>query len=278
MYPRVQRPSFMCYQLVAQSVETIKRINPRLKLECTRSGKPTNNRSNNKYQLPLSDPHDRIVDRARRSAQQTTVVEHRSSEVLSTQLTDDGPVYYALSVHLSRAKLITRFDDQYAAANFSTSRDWSRTSISKTITKRLHTLTTWHCPHSSTAAAERQPCSNRSTSAARQGPQQQTCNSGLAAVAVRLCGTDRQTDAVTLDRPYSTYCAVSANTQLSVSTCCMQPAINIHVRFTGMLSVIGNNSLDVLFSHSQLKTRTVTSQQTAILENHRQHKQQSILL
>jgi len=113
MYPRVQRPSIMCYQLVAQSVETIKRINPRLKLECTRSSKPTNNRSNNKYQLPLSDPHDRIVDRARRSAQQTTVVEHRSSEVLSTQLTDDGPVYYALSVHLSRAKLITRFDDQY---------------------------------------------------------------------------------------------------------------------------------------------------------------------
>jgi len=36
------------------------------------------------------------------------------SEVLSTQLTDDGPVYHALGVHLSRAKLITRFDDRHA--------------------------------------------------------------------------------------------------------------------------------------------------------------------
>jgi len=49
------------------------------------------------------------------------VVERRSSEVLSTQLTDDGPVYHAVSVHLSRAKLITRFDDQYAVAKFSKS-------------------------------------------------------------------------------------------------------------------------------------------------------------
>ena len=36
------------------------------------------------------------------------MVERRSSEILSTQLTDDGPVYHALGVHLSRAKLITR--------------------------------------------------------------------------------------------------------------------------------------------------------------------------
>ena len=34
---------------------------------------------------------------------------------------DDGPVYHALSVHLSRAKLITRFDDRYAVAKFSKS-------------------------------------------------------------------------------------------------------------------------------------------------------------
>jgi len=27
-------------------------------------------------------------------------------------LTDDSPVYHAVSVHLSRAKLITRFDDR----------------------------------------------------------------------------------------------------------------------------------------------------------------------
>jgi len=33
-------------------------------------------------------------------------------------LTDDGPVYHALSVHLSRAKLITRFDDRYVVAKF----------------------------------------------------------------------------------------------------------------------------------------------------------------
>jgi len=49
------------------------------------------------------------------------VVERRSSEVLSTSLIDDGPVYHALSVHLSRAKLITRFDDRYAVAKFSKS-------------------------------------------------------------------------------------------------------------------------------------------------------------
>jgi len=49
------------------------------------------------------------------------VVERRSSEVLSTQLTDDGPVYHALSVHLSGAKSITRFDDRYDVAKFSES-------------------------------------------------------------------------------------------------------------------------------------------------------------
>ena len=46
------------------------------------------------------------------------MVERRSSEVLSTYLTDDGPVYHALSVHLSGAKLISRFDDRYAVAKF----------------------------------------------------------------------------------------------------------------------------------------------------------------
>ena len=34
-------------------------------------------------------------------------------------MTDDGPVYHAVSVHHSRAKLITRFDDRYAVAKFS---------------------------------------------------------------------------------------------------------------------------------------------------------------
>ena len=37
--------------------------------------------------------------------------ERRSSEVLSTELTDDGQVY-PLNVHLSRDRLITRFDDE----------------------------------------------------------------------------------------------------------------------------------------------------------------------
>jgi len=41
-------------------------------------------------------------------------------------LTDDGPVYHALSVHLSRAMLITRFDDRYAVAKFSKYRVWYR--------------------------------------------------------------------------------------------------------------------------------------------------------
>jgi len=45
-----------------------------------------------------------------------TVVERRSSEVLSTQLNDDGPVYYALSVHLSQAKLIARSTIHYYSA------------------------------------------------------------------------------------------------------------------------------------------------------------------
>ena len=40
-------------------------------------------------------------------------VKHQEATI---QLTDDGPVYHALSVHLSRTKLITRFDDRYAAA------------------------------------------------------------------------------------------------------------------------------------------------------------------
>ena len=46
------------------------------------------------------------------------MVERRSSDVLSTLLTDDGPVYHALSVNLSRAKLMTRFDGRYAVAKF----------------------------------------------------------------------------------------------------------------------------------------------------------------
>jgi len=35
--------------------------------------------------------------------------------------TDDGPFYHVLSVHLSRAKVITHFGDRYAVAKFSKS-------------------------------------------------------------------------------------------------------------------------------------------------------------
>ena len=41
---------------------------------------------------------------------------------MSTKLIDDGPVYHAVSVHLSRAKSIARFDDRYTEAKFSNSR------------------------------------------------------------------------------------------------------------------------------------------------------------
>ena len=45
-------------------------------------------------------------------------VERRSSEVLSTELNDDGPVYHALSVHLSRAKSTTRWTIDLSWRNF----------------------------------------------------------------------------------------------------------------------------------------------------------------
>jgi len=37
-----------------------------------------------------------------------TLLKYAKNVAIATQLTDDGPVYHALSVHLSRAKLITR--------------------------------------------------------------------------------------------------------------------------------------------------------------------------
>jgi len=43
--------------------------------------------------------------------------------VLSTKLTDDGPVYNALSVHLSRAKL---FGDRYGVAKLSPSPEFRK--------------------------------------------------------------------------------------------------------------------------------------------------------
>ena len=48
--------------------------------------------------------------------------------VVSTLLTDDGQVYHALSVHLSLAKLTTRFDDRYAVTKFFKSRVFEQSS------------------------------------------------------------------------------------------------------------------------------------------------------
>ena len=48
-------------------------------------------------------------------------------------MTDDGPVYHALSVHLSRAKLTTRFDDRYTEAKFSKSGVWDKVPEGSTL-------------------------------------------------------------------------------------------------------------------------------------------------
>ena len=41
--------------------------------------------------------------------------------------------FIALGVHLSRAKLITRFDDRYAVAKFYKSRVWSKVPEGSTL-------------------------------------------------------------------------------------------------------------------------------------------------
>jgi len=56
-----------------------------------------------------------------------------SSGALLILFTDDGPVYYALSVHLSLAKLITRFGDPYAVAKFSKSKVWDKVPEGSTL-------------------------------------------------------------------------------------------------------------------------------------------------
>ena len=56
------------------------------------------------------------------------MVERGSSEVLPTQMTDNGPVYHAWSVQLSRAKLIAR-----AVAKYSKSRVWRKVPHGSTL-------------------------------------------------------------------------------------------------------------------------------------------------
>jgi len=46
------------------------------------------------------------------------VDECQSSEILSTQLIDDSPVYHALSVHLCQTKSIICFRNRYTEAKF----------------------------------------------------------------------------------------------------------------------------------------------------------------
>jgi len=41
-------------------------------------------------------------------------------------VTEDGPVYHTLSVHLSRTKLKTRSDDRYTVAKFSNPEFWTK--------------------------------------------------------------------------------------------------------------------------------------------------------
>ena len=73
------------------------------------------------------------------------MVERRSSGVLSTQLTNDGPVYHALSVRLSRSKLITGVNDRYDVAKFSKSRVWSKVPEGSTIVFECYSnhIATW---------------------------------------------------------------------------------------------------------------------------------------
>ena len=68
-------------------------------------------------------------------------------------MTDDGPVYHALSVHLSRAKLITRFDDLLAVAKFSKSGVYKKVSEGST----LIFVDTWISLKHSVGLVERSP-------------------------------------------------------------------------------------------------------------------------
>ena len=52
-------------------------------------------------------------------------------------MTDNGPVYHVLSVHLCRAKLIKRFDDRYAVAKFSKSGVWDKVPKESTFTLKI---------------------------------------------------------------------------------------------------------------------------------------------
>ena len=55
-----------------------------------------------KYRLSLMDHCDKLaVDRRTRR------------QVLSTQLTDDGPVYHAVNIHPCRANSLAHFNDRY---------------------------------------------------------------------------------------------------------------------------------------------------------------------
>jgi len=102
----------------------------------------------------------------------------------------------------------------------------------------LRTPTTWHCPHSPAAAAERRPCSNPLPAAAKP------VAAGLLqwTYAGTDRQTDRQTDTVPLHRPCSAYCIVcniNANTSVDVAIYLLgRTYLSFYVFYFG-LSVVG---------------------------------------
>jgi len=71
----------------------------------------------------------------------------------------------------------------------------------------VHTLTTWHCPHS---PAARRCCCNRSISPASRAHSSKPAAAAAGSLLWTSGGTDRRTDTVPFRRPCSAYCAGNA--------------------------------------------------------------------
>ena len=71
-------------------------------------------RSSNPCSVMISNLSPYIVGISKQISAITNVPERRN-HALDLGLVDRCPVHHALSVHLCRANLITRFDDRYAA-------------------------------------------------------------------------------------------------------------------------------------------------------------------
>jgi len=83
--------------------------------------------------------------------------------------------------------------------------------LNKSAFGLLRTLTTWHCPHSPTAAAERWPSSSRPMSRVRRADSSKPAAVGLLLLLWSYDGTDRRTDTVPLHRHCFAYCAGSVS-------------------------------------------------------------------